>query len=480
MRKFRAFVSVLLVAGLSLNLNSQTSLASEVLQNNGPVISAGNVNTCAISEAGVIRCWGSNKFQQNNVPSDLGRVSKVATGFAHTCVVTELGSVRCWGTNEGGETEVPVDLDKVTQISAGSGHTCVVTELGSVRCWGDDPINKLTKVPSDLERVVQISAGSFHTCAVTESGLVRCWGTNWYGQNNVPSDLGNLNPSLTGDLNKCVSNVTELKTTQVDDFSSTRPLITGTPTVGQSLRATNGLWPSGTKLCAFWIVGDRSAAMSKVSTYKIQGSDLGLDIRYAVVGTKNGVSSIQISDVVTATQAIFTKPKTPIVNGVARVGAKLSAVSPAWESVTTYKFQWLRNGEQILGANSLSYVPKPSDLGASLSLKVCGSKPFYIDLCLVSAEQIVVQGVMSKIGTVIFVGKLHNVGAVLTGASTPWMTGVALQSQWLLNGIPIPEANGRTLVVEPRFKGSVITYQLTATLDGYQTVVKSSLGKRVP
>ncbi len=443
-------------------------------------IAAGSYHTCAVNQSGSVFCWGTNWYGQNNVPADLAPVRQITAGYAHTCALTMAGQVICWGDNQGGETDVPEDLDVATQISAGAGHTCAVSELGFVRCWGDDPLNRLNKVPGNLGRVNQISAGSYHTCASTETSEIRCWGTNWYGQNNVPSDLANGLSDRPNATNPCVLGEQTLDLSSSFLTDATSPLLIGSPVIGQSLKATNGTWPLGTKLCSFWIVGDRAVVASKSASYRIQSADFGNVIRYAVVGTLNGVPTLKISNSVTVTASLFTKPETPVLKTPVQVGSRISINKPNWEFGTSYTFQWIKDGQEIPGAGLSTYTPKPDEIGTSLAIRICGAKQYLSPLCLTSTSQIVQAGVINKVGSVLFVGKIANVGSTLSGATTAWMPGVTLNSNWLLDGEVIPGATRNQIVVQPNFKGKVLSYQVTASMAGYQTVTKSSLGKKVP
>jgi len=185
-----------------------------------PMIAAGEYHTCALLNTGGVRCWGEDANGQlgdammnlRPQPADqdlpLGvAVQAVAAGGGETCVLTSAGGVRCWGDNFWGslgfdsnqvDLSSPPTMDVVTgaqAIAVGLYHACVLTVAGGVRCWGyngDGELGDGTTIVSrsippitDVSlgiRVKAISAGIYHTCALTIEGGVRCWGYNYYGQ----------------------------------------------------------------------------------------------------------------------------------------------------------------------------------------------------------------------------------------------------------------------------------------------------------
>ena len=201
----------------------------------GSDVSAGGWHTCALTDAGGVKCWGNNMdgelgdgtYTQSNDPVNVinltSNVIQVSAGYQHTCVVTDSGGVKCWGANYYGQLgddttngrNVPGDVvnlgDGVVQVSAGGTHTCAVTASGTVKCWGSNFAGELgnndtnnSGVPVDvsgLNGVIQVSAGSSHTCALIDDGTVKCWGSNFYGQlgnndtnnSSVPVDVSGLN-----------------------------------------------------------------------------------------------------------------------------------------------------------------------------------------------------------------------------------------------------------------------------------------------
>ena len=77
-------------------------------------------------------------------------IQTITAGNRHTCAVTDAGAVKCWGGNDTGQigdgtlqnrlvpTETLTLASGVTAVSTGSSHTCVLLTTGAARCWGSD------------------------------------------------------------------------------------------------------------------------------------------------------------------------------------------------------------------------------------------------------------------------------------------------------------------------------------------------------
>ncbi|HRJ40907.1 MAG TPA: hypothetical protein PL105_03460 [Caldilineaceae bacterium] len=162
-------------------------------------IAVGNFHNCALTTAGAVKCWGSNfsgklgdgTIDNRNTPVDVvgltSGVAAIAAGSGQTCALTTAGGVKCWGSSTGdGMTEssnTPVDVtglsSGVAAITAGNA-TCALTTAGGVKCWGSK--NTPVDVVGLGSGVAGISAGGGHTCAVTTGGGLKCWGNNLHGQ----------------------------------------------------------------------------------------------------------------------------------------------------------------------------------------------------------------------------------------------------------------------------------------------------------
>jgi alpha-tubulin suppressor-like RCC1 family protein len=214
-------------------------------------IATGSLQTCALTRAGGVKCWGSNSYGQlgngtktdSPTPVDVsglgGGVIAIATGLDHTCAVTVSGGVKCWGWNEYGQlgngtktdSPTPVDVSGlssgVSAIAAGFEHTCILTSAGAVKCWGGNQVGQLgngtktdSPTPVDVSGLSSgasaIATGGFHTCILTSAGAVKCWGGNHLGQlgngtntdSPTPIDVNGLSSGVsaiaTGERHTCI------------------------------------------------------------------------------------------------------------------------------------------------------------------------------------------------------------------------------------------------------------------------------------
>jgi alpha-tubulin suppressor-like RCC1 family protein len=211
---------------------------------------AGVWHTCALDETGTVLCWGDNRYGQlgdgtltnRSTPAPVAGLSAktvmIAAGSHFTCALSEFGLVKCWGSNVHGQlgegsvvdrvSAVPVlGLDEpVAAIAAGEEHACIITVHGAVRCWGlgwegqlgDGSRNIMAEaVPAaGLESgAAFIAAGAHYSCAIMTSGKVFCWGDNaMYPSpydSPVPVELKELEGRLTsieiGELFTCGTTV---------------------------------------------------------------------------------------------------------------------------------------------------------------------------------------------------------------------------------------------------------------------------------
>lgn len=207
-------------------------------------VSAGYSHTCAVLDAGRLKCWGSNDSGELGQGDNRSRGFSLAhmgdalpeillgTGLSLSAVTASLdrncalfldGRVKCWGGNPVGELGLGnirnwgdnsaemgdslafvnvADGLQVASLGAGDHHTCAITIDGGLKCWGLNSFAqfglhhrnprgwKSNQMGSILEYVNlgtgrtarSVAGGAHHTCAVLDDNSLRCWGCSSFGQ----------------------------------------------------------------------------------------------------------------------------------------------------------------------------------------------------------------------------------------------------------------------------------------------------------
>jgi alpha-tubulin suppressor-like RCC1 family protein len=210
-------------------------------------IAVGGLSSCAILDAGSVRCWGAGGKGVNGLgdaetigddedPSSVGPIqlggtaTAITVGRNHACAILAGGSVRCWGDGAAmplhppgptpptiGDDELPTAQSAfelggrpVTAISAASSATCGINDLGDLYCWGSGVVSRLatgnttpeepTKVDLGARQAIAVDGGVEHACVVLDDGSIRCWGSGGsgrlgYGDEN---DIGDDEPPTAG------------------------------------------------------------------------------------------------------------------------------------------------------------------------------------------------------------------------------------------------------------------------------------------
>jgi alpha-tubulin suppressor-like RCC1 family protein len=202
-------------------------------------IGAGVQHTCAVLNAGNIKCWGwngngrlgiGNATGGSSTPVDVinlaARAMAVDGGQYFTCALLNTGQVQCWGqgyygqlgNNNSADFSTPqtvLNISSAVAISTGYTHSCAVLSTGAVNCWGlntngqlgvGDTTQRNSPVAvSGITNAVAISAGLSHTCALLSDGAVRCWGDNTNGQLGVGDTTQRNSPVAVSGITNAVA-----------------------------------------------------------------------------------------------------------------------------------------------------------------------------------------------------------------------------------------------------------------------------------
>lgn len=213
-------------------------------------VDGGNQHTCVVAAAGVVQCWGYNRWGQIGGGNDdspntavtvigIGPALAVGAGLNHSCALLADGSVWCWGNGYHGQIgtgtvihsfvalQVP-GVSGASAIATGDHHSCAIVGSGAVKCWGRNHLGQLgyggidadpgIAVATDVLGIadaVAISAGSSHTCVLRANQSIACWGGgvrgtlgNGLAENSpTPVSVSGINDAIdlvAGNLHNCV------------------------------------------------------------------------------------------------------------------------------------------------------------------------------------------------------------------------------------------------------------------------------------
>jgi len=191
--------------------------------NNAVKISTGTNHTCALLDSGRMQCWGDNTYGElgrdpsstpsSNTPlrvpgiNQKNQVVDIATGANDTCILTTAGTISCWGNNNSNQlgmdndtilsTYQPVAVkylaSKAIAVFAGATfNTCALLDTGRIQCWGyngsgnlGDGNIKVSNVPTYVKtnkQARQVNLALDHSCATMMDNSMSCWGDNSDGQ----------------------------------------------------------------------------------------------------------------------------------------------------------------------------------------------------------------------------------------------------------------------------------------------------------
>jgi len=498
-------------------------------------VTAGVAHTCAVTITGLVRCWGSNRFQQSDtlysgpyalpptptnleanaddgqaevswdynwdaslhdvnftVTSSPGGLSCRASYSDKNCTVHDLDNDTTYtftaiATNSEGSSGISSESNPVTprlrwhSFSYLDGQSSIGGTLNVITYLQPEP-EKITYQwfrdgapiqgeTSDSHQVGFADAGTELSAQVTatHSGL----------DNLVEQPYENISSDILIPNSPC-------STASIDPSSwknsFRQPSITGQAVYYQSLSGLTGTWPAKTKLCTFWYSGGAVVPNANTKTLKLTGSAIRNNIQFVTVGTSaSGVSTLRFSNLIPLKKATFSAASAPKISGVTNFGLILTGSIKNWNSGATYSYQWLRNGSPIEEANALKYKLAIEDLGALVSLRVCGSQWGFDDLCLTSIpSSAVLKAPFPTSMKVSIQGSATKVGSYLSGTISGVPSLADSSIAWLRDGLPIAGASDSSYKIVQADRGHSIGLSVTFSQPGYQTITKLATGKKIP
>jgi len=260
------------------------------------------------------------------------------------------------------------------------------------------------------------------------------------------------------------------------------PSIAGLPKYLSRLAGSVGAWPKGTKICYFWLKDGEVQASAATLYYTAGSQDVGHTLTLGVVASYTSGKSVTVySQPVLISRQTFARATAPKVTGVARVGQILKArIAAPWAQSVNYSYEWFRNGVSVQASTDGTYNLVAADLGARMSVQVCGAKDNFETLCLLSELTPAVDwGTFNRLPTVRIVGLPFKPGTTVNISAGSWPVGATVTYQWLKDGEQIIGQDVAFYQLTLGDVGKNIQGRVVVQKEGYTTVYVNSAAKRV-
>lgn len=366
----------------------------------------------------------------NNRISDLGALSGNTALAANTCSSTNGGDTGMCALNQ---------TVSLPDAAVGSGYSFVVKDSAAAMV----PLTPASGVQYADGVLTYPAAGSY--------------------QHSFTAALGGA-PVFTGTVSQ-TARITVLEG---------RLAVTGAAVVGQALTASaTALTPAPVSVGYQWLRGDSPIPGATTASYLLTPDDVGAAVRVRVRLTKPLYTDVVWqSTPVTVAKGTLTAG-VPTISGTAVVGNTLSGTSSEWgPAPVTLSYQWLRNGVPVVGAIGPSYELTTADLGATLALRVTGTKPGYETAIATSAATSPVSLSAWTATPRPRIKGQPKLGRTLRAVLGVWVPSPTVVSyQWLRGGKPVRRAVKARYRLTKKDLGKRIAVRVTLGRPGYPSIV---------
>jgi TusA-related sulfurtransferase len=305
---------------------------------------------------------------------------------------------------------------------------------------------------------VDISGATFSTLMLTQSlvGKVITVKASY-------TDSKNTFESISSTQNVMIANVNDSPTGSV--------AISGTPTQGQSLSATNSLADAdGLGVVSYkWLAGGAEIAGATSSTLTLTQAQVGkvITVKASYTDAGNTPESVMSN----ATTEIVNVNDAPtgnvVISGKPEQGQVLTASNTLGDAdgLGTVSYKWLADGVEILGATTSAYTLTQAQVG-----KVIYVKANYIDggntpESIASTQTVAVTNVNDSPTGSVAISGTPTQGQTLTATNTlADLDGLGVVSyKWLSGGAEIAGATTSSLTLTQAQVGKVVTVKASYT-----------------
>jgi len=245
------------------------------------------------------------------------------------------------------------------------------------------------------------------------------------------------------------------------------PAITGTAQTGQTLACSTGTWSNSPSSYTYqWKRNNVNIVGATANNYLLTAVDEGVSIKCTVIS-----SNVNGAGIPTDSNAVIPIPvaeapantSAPVVTGTPNTGSNLSCTQGTWtgNSPITYAYQWQRNGVNIGGETSNSYILQEADEGSAIR-------------CRVTATNSVSSGAANSNAITPLQEPINTIAPTIMGAAETWQTLTCFTGtwsnspaefayQWKRNNVIIGGATASTYVIQDTDEGVSIKCTVTAS-----------------
>ncbi len=152
--------------------------------------------------------------------------------------------------------------------------------------------------------------------------------------------------------------------------ATTKPSIAGTGSLGETLTLTPAVWNETPDSVTYqWYSGGRPIATATGLTFVVTEAQAGRPIWVLETPAKTGYWAIPAKSnlIQVAELARFTERQDVIITGTTEIGSTLTVTPGIYEPApSNVTYQWQRDGVNIDGAISSTYVIAPEDAGTQI------------------------------------------------------------------------------------------------------------------